>query len=247
MTFANIDGVSTGIRDSPPRGQGRRYELQGRIVTALLSRARGNPAFDPGWSATKDQLFAGSLALLRRDGECVAARDDAVPSGLLCGVERLVGRGQELLRRGRRRQARDAEAGGDPQLGPVVEDDGRRLDRLPDALGELRAAGEVGAGEDERELLPAPASRGVDLADGRVEDPSHRAQHDVAGRVPVAVVHALEAVDVEEDERHLAALRTCDARDLDRERLLGMAAVREPGETVDERLPLDDAVEPRVL
>ena len=32
-----------------------------------------------------------------------------------------------------------------------------------------------------------------------------------------------------------------------RERLLGMAPVREAGEAVDERLPLDDAVEPRVL
>jgi hypothetical protein len=64
--------------------------------------------------------------------------------------------------------------------------------------------------------------------------------------VAEAVVDGLEVVDVGEDQADRAA-QPLRAGDLARERLVGLAPVRQPGEPVDERLALDHPVEPRVL
>src|SRR2546428_13698901 len=60
------------------------------------------------------------------------------------------------------------------------------------------------------------------------------------------VVDAFERVDVAEDEGERAA-ETLGAPQLVLERGLRVAAVREPGEPVDQRLLLDDGVQPRVV
>ena len=62
----------------------------------------------------------------------------------------------------------------------------------------------------------------------------------------MAVVDVLEPVEVGDDDGERAA-EPLEARELGGERLLALAAVRETGEAVDERLPLDDAVQARVV
>ena len=64
--------------------------------------------------------------------------------------------------------------------------------------------------------------------------------------MPVDVVDRLEVVEVGEHERERRA-EALGPRDLGGERVLALAPVRDAGEAVDERLPLDDAVQPRVL
>ncbi len=62
----------------------------------------------------------------------------------------------------------------------------------------------------------------------------------------VDVVHDLEVVEVGEHESELEVVAR-RARELPVERRLALAAVGEPGEAVDERLLLDDAVQPQVV
>ena len=71
-------------------------------------------------------------------------------------------------------------------------------------------------------------------------------QHVVADGVPVVVVDGLEVVEVGEHEGQRRA-EPLGAGDLRRQRVLALPPVRDAGEAVDERLPLDDAVQPRVL
>ncbi len=68
----------------------------------------------------------------------------------------------------------------------------------------------------------------------------------VADGVAVRVVHVLEPVEVGEDDRE-RRLEALGARRLRVERVGGRAAVRETREPVDERLPLDHAVQASVL
>ena len=61
-----------------------------------------------------------------------------------------------------------------------------------------------------------------------------------------AVVDLLEVVEVGENDRKRPA-ETLDARELDRELVLEVAAVRQAGQTVDPSLLLDDSVQARVV
>src|SRR6185437_1628462 len=71
-------------------------------------------------------------------------------------------------------------------------------------------------------------------------------QDAVADRVAVAVVDPLEVVEVGEDERERLS-EALGARELGRELVVAVAAVREAREPVHERLPLDDPVQSRIL
>ena len=113
-------------------------------------------------------------------------------------------------------------------------------------LGHLGGALAVGSGQDHRELLAAPARRHVDLTDGVEQEVGEVAQDDVAGGMAEAVVDRLEVVHVGEDQADGAA-EPLGARELGRQRLVRLPPVREPRETVDERLPLGVAVQARVL
>ena len=115
-----------------------------------------------------------------------------------------------------------------------------------DPFGELRRAVEVGSGQQEHELLPAPAADGVDVAASFLERPGELAENDVAGRMAVAVVDALEVVEIGQDDRKRPA-ETLDARELGCELVLELAAVGEAGEPVDPSLALDDPVQARVV
>ena len=113
-------------------------------------------------------------------------------------------------------------------------------------LGDLRRPGDVGARKQQDELLTAPAGGEVDVTDVLAHDERELAQHEVPGRVAVAVVHALEVVEIGEDEGERAA-EALGAGQLRVQRVLRVPAVGEPCQAVHERLPLDDAVQARVL
>ena len=89
----------------------------------------------------------------------------------------------------------------------------------------MTRAGEVGLGEDQRELLAAVAAGEVDLADAAEQDLADRAQDRVAGLVAMGVVDLLEVVEVEEDERERVA-DAVGAPPLEHELLVERAPVR---------------------
>ena len=89
-------------------------------------------------------------------------------------------------------------------------------------------------GHDHRELVAADAAGDVRRPDD-VEDPvGGLGQHRVAGEMADPVVDRLEVVEVEHDEREGAAVAV-GAGDLARERLVEVAAVVQPGESVEIR------------
>ena len=73
------------------------------------------------------------------------------------------------------------------------------------ALGQVVGALEVGARENDGQLLAAVAGGLVDLARGLAQHAGHLAQHEVALLVAVGVVDVLEVVEVEQDEAHRLA------------------------------------------
>ena len=142
--------------------------------------------------------------------------------------------------------AGDAEARGHIEARAVGGDERALGEGRPHALRDLGRSGRVGPRQDQAELLAAPARGEIDLASRRAEHVGELAQGEVADRVAEPVVHALEVVEVgdHEGERRTEAER---ARQLAGERLLGGAAVGQPGEPVDERLALEDPVQTCVL
>src|SRR5207237_3104232 len=84
------------------------------------------------------------------------------------------------------------------------------------------------------------------LAQRVEEDARERAEDLVARLVAEAVVDLLELVEVDEDQTDRAA-EALDAADLPFERLLELAPVRKLREAVRHGLPLELAVEARVL
>src|SRR4051794_25385653 len=176
----------------------------------------------------------------------LGSTDDTVLAAALRAVERAVRGGDEHVDPAGLGERRDAEARGDRDPLASGADDLERLERRAGALCHRRAAGCVGARENERELLAAPPSGDVDLPSGVAQGAGERAQHEVARGVPEAVVDVLEPVEVGEDEAEVAA----EARrpgDLRVERLLEETAIRKLRQRIDERLLLHDPVQLGVL
>src|SRR4029079_896870 len=111
----------------------------------------------------------------------------------------------------------------------VGREDRAFLESAPRTLGEPGGAVELGARQDDCELLAAPAGRHVDLADALPQRLRELHEHAVADGVAEAVVDRLEVVEVGEHERAGAA-EALRAHQLAGERLLAVTAVREPGE-----------------
>ena len=125
----------------------------------------------------------------------------AVAAPLLGPVHRRVRVAEQRLRAvGDAARQGDADAGGHEHL-TLHERDGPG-DRIGQPLGhELGGllAGHVVA--QDRELVAAEAGHHVVRAHGRAQPVGHRHQQSVAGGVAQAVVHHLEAVEVEEQDR----------------------------------------------
>ena len=119
---------------------------------------------------------------------------------------------------------RDADHGDAPPA--QVE----RPDRLADALADLDGHGAGRVAQEDRELLAAIAGRDVVFADGRDDRPGDRPQDLVADLVPVAIVEALELVDVDHQDAD-GILRPATAGE-ERAELVEVTPVREPGECV---------------
>ena len=79
----------------------------------------------------------------------------------------------------------------------AVRDRSERPHLGADALGEAVGRLQAGLRQDHCQLLAAGPSHQVVLAGVLAQGIGHRDQHDVAGRVPEAVVHQLEVVKVE--------------------------------------------------
>src|SRR5579884_981817 len=89
---------------------------------------------------------------------------DAILAGALGAVERAVCGDEELLAVRLSRVLGHAEAGGDAETRRIRDLPGAERDADP--FSELHRSLQVGAGQQEQELLAAPASRDVGLADG---------------------------------------------------------------------------------
>ena len=153
----------------------------------LSARSCRRPGLRPGELVNRPSVAIDSVG-----------DDDPVLALALGRVERRVGRREDLAELAALREGGDAEAGGHRDQIAVRHLDAAAPRSLPGALGEPCAAGGVGAGQHERELLAAPAAGDVALAHRLAQRGGERLQHLVAGRVPVAVVHLLEVVEVGE-------------------------------------------------
>ena len=91
------------------------------------------------------------------------------------------------------------------------------------------------SGQDHHELVAAPAGQLVAAAQRAREPPRHLLQHPVARLVAVGVVDALEVVDVDAAEREQVPVAGGQG-DRALELVGAVAAVRQPGQVVGERL-----------
>ena len=120
--------------------------------------------------------------------------------------------------------------------------------RLADAAGGGEAAGDVGLGQQDHELLTALAERQVDLADDTDHPPGELDQHVVADAVPVPVIDGLEMVEVKHEHAEGATEPRGPLR-LTTHRLAQMPQVAQPSQRIGDRQPLgllqvaEDAVE----
>jgi hypothetical protein len=95
----------------------------------------------------------------------------------------------------------DAEGEGDGhELGPIVEV--APFDFLGDAAGDEAADGEVGAGQDEAEVVAADAGGEVAAADAVDDGGGSAAEHVVADVMAVGLVDEPRADEVDENEGH---------------------------------------------
>src|SRR3954454_23293019 len=172
--------------------------------------------------------------------------DDPVLAGAFCLVERGIGGSEEVLDASLPGRGCDAEAGRDRDRITVRREDRDGLDRRPRPLGQAGAALGVGSRQHEHELLATPAARDVALSHGGAEGEGELLQHLVAEGMPVGVVHALEVVEIGNHDAYLV-VDPRGASELRSEGLLEPPPIRQPGEAVEERLALDDAVQPRVF
>src|SRR5690242_14192349 len=176
-----------------------------------ISRIREPSSARTAWRAMGGCMRGGDdRGFYRLDRGRSLDRDlERIPPVPLRGVERAVGPlEQRLGRRGVALAERDADAG--RHLDRRVAREERRAHRGDDlARDEAALLARVDALEDDDELVAGEPRDEIGGPHRRREAPRELAQHVVAGRVPERVVDALEAVDVEEQQRDLrpAALR----------------------------------------
>nr|WP_207168313.1 hypothetical protein [Blastococcus sp. TML/C7B] len=188
-------------------------------------------ALDEGGGDRRLELGTGlelqAQGLVEHLGTAAARCLGAVGGGVGLGEQR-VGVGAAVPADG------DADAGTDPD--PRAVDRDLLADRRDEAVGQLDQVVLAADGlHEDDELVATEAADDVAGADGRAEPAGDGAQHLVAGRVAVAVVDRLEAVQVDEEQAgHLAGAPAAvqgGGHEGD-----GLGAVGQPGERVVGRL-----------
>src|SRR5262249_12738346 len=115
---------------------------------------------------------------------------------------------------------------------------GRPLDDGADLLGDVHGALERNLRNENRELLAAYAREDVLATELGAHDRRELAQNGVAREVPEGVVLLLEVIDVEQDERELAAVAPA-ARNLALQCLVEVALVEDLRETIERHHSID--------
>src|SRR5687768_6164904 len=176
----------------------------------------------PGASDRTVRWYASTRPRSRPFG---ARDDDGVLALLLRRAERSVRLAEERvgLAHVRERGDADGHARRDPFL---LHARGRA-----DALGGRARRFETGLGLEDHELVAAVAGDDVGRAHVRADRPRQAAQMLVAGLVAEPVVHQLQGIAVDEDERELVSVAH-RARDLLLEARVEIARVEEAGELV---------------
>ena len=106
-------------------------------------------------------------------------------------------------------------------------------DLPPKPLREFAGAIQAGLGKQKCDLLAAEAGSQIDRSHGAPDDLAYRTQDIVARIVTVAIVDALEVIDVDEDQRHRSAIPV-DCVEHVSEPLVERATIRQAGEWIRE-------------
>ena len=171
-------------------------------------------------------LHAGDVLAAVGGGDVVA-----VAAGLLGRVHREVGGDHQVLdARLLVVEADDADRGRHRDA-LALERQAPLADRLEHALGDALRGVAVGVAQQDGELVAAEAGDHVGLADAVVQRAADGADDLVAGLVAAGVVDVLEAVEVEQEDRALAAVAR-GVGDVLGELLVEAAAVEELGQRV---------------
>ena len=99
------------------------------------------------------------------------------------------------------------------------------------------------SGNIEGKLLAAVAAGDVAPAHAAFQQIPNRRQNDVAGLVPVGIVDPLEAIEIDEHDRHRRRV-AAGSRELARQELAQIAAVVQAGQRVRDRLLLGEIAAP---
>lgn len=140
-------------------------------------------------------IIGGALGVLV-EGLAVEA-NDAVPSGLLRDIQRVVGSFHESITvfNARMRPCRHPAAHRALQRS-AIESERVSLYCFTHALGEGNGRIEHSSGQQKHKLFTAIATDAVDLARFLFQDSRELLQYHVAGLMAVGVVHTLEAIQV---------------------------------------------------
>ena len=123
---------------------------------------------------------------------------------------------------------------------------------LAEPLGQRQRVGARGGRQQRQELFAAPARQVVDVAQLRTHHGGQVLQRPVTGRMALAVVEALEMVDIDHQHRHLAGVRCAPLADQAaralfflRQQVVHRPAVEQAGEGIVARQALQPAHQPR--
>ena len=110
------------------------------------------------------------------------------------------------------------------------------------ACGDKVRLGGSGLNAHHHERVPAEAGHGVRRADRVLQPMCHLDQKLVADRLSVCVVDVLEAIEVEEQDRHRTTSSGGRVKSL-RQPVVQQCPVRQPGQRVVQRLPRQPVLE----
>ena len=231
LRFGRIDEIlATGLHAYLTQFLDRINDLGRGISRDFLAPRRDGAGARP--SRARSAAPAGRRALRGRRAavSSLCVHLDPVASLGLGPVAETIGALERLHHRFARPMLRDAGREREGQLQPVHVP--RRGMEVRAHAFERRSRGrQRRVGQQQHELLAAPAGEHIRLAQQRLRVMRQRAQHRIADGVPVRVVDALEVVEI--DERHAPRRgRALAAQALGLQQLLHATTVHEAGQLV---------------